>query len=497
MLPRSREARLLRRLRENAEDAVVRAKDWSVVFAVAARRHHHQTTVAFFSAREISLPPAEHCFERKKRWDVILRFDGLTRPLYSDDVVWAYGSGEGLLVYRLPSQEYCALDVALGSSQIVPFTTKGRIVRRVRLEHGVLVFEWAEREAFHPLNEGEGVHRHFASVFDVWTHKGEYDTLPDLGASKPGDAAEGERSKPQRWHFALRAEWETHSLGFPFATSDRFYCAHNATNYALYLWQPDRSPWGEDSPLERLTVWDIGNPRKTESCISVAPVEPDVIRNITNEHLALWGLRQSDTPSLRSVALDSEPRDPHTGQSTGHLFFLTEEHLWAAASQSGLPPRRLHSVCATGIPLQGNGPVWVNECSGNAVSPACRGNAFAVQEEDAWPGWAPCWLHEDFPSLTVAQLVDRLAGSRFDARQCLSMEYVSVNRDPEQGTASSVSREDAREGANSADVDGALQRQVRFLDGTWRRIMEKGKIAGDERWMIGETPGAVVTVLYF
>ncbi|KAG7116084.1 hypothetical protein HYQ45_003482 [Verticillium longisporum] len=418
-------------------------------------------------------------------------------PLYYDDVVWAYGSSEGLLVYPVSGQEYCALDIALGNSQLVPFTTKGRIIRRVRLNHGVLVFEWAEQEAFHQLNEGEGVHRHFASAFDVWTDKGEYDTLPDLAASKPGDAAEGERSKPQRWHFALRAEWKIHYLGLPLATSDRFYSAHNGTHYALYVWQPNRSPWGEDSPLERLTVWDIGNPRRAGSCVPVAPVEPDMIRSITNEHLAPSGLRQSDTPSLRSLALDSETRDPHTGQSTGHLFFLTEEHRWAAGFQSGLPPPRFHSVRTTGIPLQGDGPVWVNECSGNTANPACRGDAFAVEEEHAWPGWAPCWRHEDFPYLTVAQVVDRAAGVRFSARQCFTMDVVSVNRGPEQGTASSVSRADAREGTKGADDDGALQREVRFSDGTWGRIMAKGQIAGDERWLIGETSGRVLTVLYF
>ncbi|EEY18499.1 F-box domain-containing protein [Verticillium alfalfae VaMs.102] len=330
MLPRSREARLLRRLRENAEDAVVRAKDWSVVFAVAARRHHHQTTGAFSSAREVSLLPAENLFEGVMPWDTFLRFDDLTMPLYYDDVVWAYGSVEGLLVYPVSGQEYCALDLALGISQIVPFTAKGRIVRRVRLEHGVLVFEWAEQEAFHQLNEGEGVHRHFASAFDVWTDKEEYDTLPDLAYAPPAS------------------------------------------------------------------------------------------------------------------------------------------------------------------PLQGDGPVWVNECSDNTASPACRGAAFAMEEEDAWPGWAPCWRHEDFPYLTVAQVVDRAAGVRFSARQCFTMDVVSVNRDPEQGTASA-----ALEGAKGADDDGALQREVRFADGTWAQIMAKGQIMGDERWLIGETAGRILTILYF
>ncbi|KAM0276655.1 hypothetical protein ACHAQH_006516 [Verticillium albo-atrum] len=426
-------------------------------------------------------------------------------PLHHQDPVWTYGVREGLLVYPRPAQEYCALVLATGRSQPVPFGLKGRIIRRVRLNDGVLVFEWAEAKAFHQLNENEVVHRHFATAFDVWTDKGEYDSLPDLQVTMLGTVAD-DQPKPY-WRFALRAEWKIHYLGLPLAASDRPFSAHNATHFVLYVWQPNRSPWGEDSPLERLTIWDLGDPKHSESDLSAA-AEPQIIRSLTNEDLDPWGLRQSDTPSLRSLALDKKTHDPLTGQTAGHLFFITEEHCWAEGTQSPLAPSRLHRVRATGVPLQGHGPVWAHECSGDAFDAACREGMHAG-EEDEWPGWAPCWRHENFPYPTVSQVVDRAAGLRFCARRCFMMEVVSVNRHldrdarrmtgkPSEGdVAGKQTTEEAEEHAREEADDSGLEREARFSDEIWGRIMERGQIAGDERWLIGEGTGRKITVLHF
>ncbi len=47
-----------------------------------------------------------------------------------------------------------------------------------------------------------------------------------------------------------------------------------------------------------------------------------------------------------------------------------------------------------------------------------------------WPGWAPCWRHEDFPYLTVTEMVDLAAGVRIAARHCFMLETLSVHVRP-------------------------------------------------------------------
>ena len=116
-----------------------------------------------------------------------------------------------------------------------------------RRRHAILVVEWCEEQGHHELDGFEAAHRHFATAFDVTA----------APRPPPSRAARG-RSSP--WQVSFRSEWKTHYLGLPLSHQDRFLSTHNATHYAVYIWQPTRSPWGEDAPLERLIVWDISQP---------------------------------------------------------------------------------------------------------------------------------------------------------------------------------------------------------------------------------------------
>lgn len=117
---------------------------------------------------------------------------------------------------------------------------------------------------------------------------------------------------------------------------------------------------------------------------------------------------------------------------------------------------------------------------------------------DSWPGRAPCWRHEEFPYLTVAQVVDAAAGTRVCGRRCFAMETVSA-------TVGAGSDDDVRSGTllnPEADTVGGDARamgrgEVQFPDDMWRAVMSGAALAGDERWVIGENGAGNVSVVRF
>lgn len=121
---------------------------------------------------------------------------------------------------------------------------KDRVVRRIRLKHNLLVFEWAEKEPYHKLNELEKVHRHYVTAFDVQSTKNCFPWL-------------------SQWQITFRSEWKLHYLGFPLSSQDRWFSDHSTTHYAVYVWQTNRSAWGENKPIESLFIWDISPPVRT------------------------------------------------------------------------------------------------------------------------------------------------------------------------------------------------------------------------------------------
>lgn len=439
--------------------------DWTALFARVAHRYHHLRNA---TPREIDKIPLHTGggFHGVATWDRYLRLDDKTAPFHYSDPRWCYDADAGLLVYRpgtrisrgedgevITHYPWVLFDLETRQESRIPFPHDDgeRIVRRVRLNDGVLVFEWCEAQAYHQLNDREECHRHYVTVFDI-VH--------------PTEANKS---------ITHRATFKLHFLGLPLNATDRFLSAHSNTHYAVYIWQPNRSIWGdEDDPLESLLLWDISLPQR-----------PRIIRRMTWSTLAFYGVRQRATPRLRSLGLDGS-----------HLFFIEEEHRWARGGQSSLTPPRVHLVRSTGIPVlpmtstttQGEegeldakdelvvqGPVWLDECGANgdvnlsfcsrirghfpssfhyATSPGIWNTtppslpsstlpnhpptASFTQElvtaqrtpTTRWPGWAPCWRHEEFPYLTVSEMVDFRAGVRVTARHCFMLETLSVHVRP-------------------------------------------------------------------
>ena len=122
----------------------------------------------------------------------------------------------------------------------------------------------------------------------------------------------------------------------------------------------------------------------------------------------------------------------------------------------------------------------------------------------SWPGWAPCWRHEEFPYLTVSEVSDAEAGVRVVARQCFMMEALSAFVQPkisvESGKAVRARGEDGdgdEPCQKEEEEEEQQQEEARFTDEMWGELMGKGTIAGDERWIVGEDREGKVTIVRF
>lgn len=258
------------------------------------------------------------------------------------EAMWTHE--EGLLVYPSAVHQCLVLmDLSNDRHFMVPFIIRGKVVRRVRLQKRLLVVEWAEPKAFHWLNESEGVHRHFASSFDV---------------AKSADGG---------WSIAPRNEWKIMFLGHPLSERDRFYSSHSNTRYVIYLWQPNRSLYtaDEDAPIESMIVWDISKPSLYRPSIDPTRSQtgpeveqaPSIVARFGFQDLESFRIRQRGWPSLQRLNLTDD----------GQAIEFTESEpadLW----------RQLYpGARSTIIPLVGNGPLGKRRAL-DSFFPAYRGD---------------------------------------------------------------------------------------------------------------------------
>ncbi|KAJ0295208.1 hypothetical protein CBS470a_000256 [Colletotrichum nupharicola] len=444
-----------------AEAATEPDPDWPSIFASVARRYHSLTSGTYHILTTISVLQDAKRFYPFNPWNRTLRRDEMTFPLQLPDRRWT--CSDGIIIYPAPSSPPVlkALDLSSNSETTVPFDWSSKIVRRVRLSHHILVIEWAEEDGSHPLNDSETAHRHFASAFTVTT------TSSPLHPSA---------SSPPIVEF--RSEWKIHYLGLPLSPSDRLFSTHNATHYALYAHQPTRSPWGEDTPLERLVVWSLNAPSAYRPSLDPSSTHkpttdagPEIVLRLTNGDLDRWGIRQRDTPRLMRLVLDTT----HEARG-GNVVLQEEDHQWAAGPQSSETPPARHF-------LRSKGDAERSFCPASSSS-SSPGRATG----------APCWRHEEFPYLTVAEVVDEAAGVRVCGRRCFAMETVSASVDGSfsgGGGGGTTTAEAVEDGGDAGRAE------VQSPDDMWRAVMSGAALAGDERWVVGEDGAGDVSVVRF
>ncbi|TGJ88224.1 hypothetical protein E0Z10_g543 [Xylaria hypoxylon] len=449
---------------------------WADIFPNVARRYFYLRSARprlIEKIDTISQTGQDDLFQEVEPWSRWLRWNDNVAIFQDRDLSWCLE--DGLLIYlENVSSSYIAYDLETSRRFSVPFDGTDKIVRRLRLAHSILVIEWCEREPRELFTRKE-IHRHFVTAFDV--------RRPTESASVgPQDL----------WEIRFRSEWEIHNLGLPVNRQNRFFSTHTAAHYALYLWQHEGSPGNEEDPAEQLTVWNIENTspyRPSEDSLGTKkpdPTEPQprVIKRFGRGALDFLGIRQRDTPALREILLDEN-----------NIYVHEEEHRWLAGEHSSPLPPRNHYVRTTGIPLSGVGPRWFDDCCADGdihmnfcprAGSAARfgdGNRSGMPDrfDGTWPGWAPCWRHEEFPYLTLSDVVDSGAGVRIVARQCFVMEALSSFVLPKI----------------SLKTESDETSEVRFADNMWRQLLGKGKIVGDERWVVGEDRNGSITVVRF
>ncbi|KAK1986403.1 F-box domain-containing protein [Colletotrichum cereale] len=527
-----------------AAAAAAAEPDWPALFARVARRYHNLSRAAFHSLTTIPILRPSAPLRPFAPWARQLCVDVHLAHLALADPNWTYA--DGVLVYPSPSpgcsvasSRPCsgtsspgssasstsstsaeppvlkALDLNSGDESTVPFDWAEKVVRRMRLAEGILIVEWAEAQGSQPLNEGEVAHRHFATAFDVRTVSSPLHPPGPSGMKPPAkwdasgdpaatDGGGDEAARDRAPVVTFRSEWKIHYLGLPILTSDRIFSTHNATHYALFAHQPTRSPWGEDTPLERLVVWALNGPSPYRpsldpSCSNKPASDPgpDVVLRLTNDELDHWGVRQLHTPRLMRLALDTAAHDgdDETDAPSGHVFVQEEDHIWSSGPHASENPPARHTVRSVGIPLSGSGSPSVHECGADgdaerSFCPVARSRPRAAPFP-LWPGRAPCWRHEEFPYLTVAESVDAAAGVRVCGRRCFAMTTVSASVVVDGGRGRDAP------GGGGADAETAVRGEAQFGDDMWKTLMRGASLAGDERWVIGEDAAGDVSVVRF
>lgn len=273
------------------------------------------------------------------------------------ETFWTYE--DGLVVY--PSADHqCLVLMDLESDRkfMVPFITAGKVVRRVRLQKRVLVVEWAEPKAFHWLNDSDGVHRHFASSFDV-----------ERSSSNGGG-----------WSVTFRNEWKIMFLGHPLSDNDRFFSTHSKTHYVIYIWQPNRSLYtaDEDAPIESLMVWDISTSSSYRpsldpmGCLRAHDDDtgPSIITRFGFRELGFFSVRQRGLPGIQRLAITDD----------AHAIEITEHRCTGPMDRLVGPAEWTFQVHLTSIPLIGDGPV-LRKPLADVSLPPYRGNSDGLQSK--------------------------------------------------------------------------------------------------------------------
>ncbi|KAL4758866.1 F-box protein [Aspergillus foveolatus] len=325
---------------------------WRLLFDRITSRYDHLTRGKPRSIQRLRLCE-EFSISGEREWFQVQPWDIHASHLMQrvdlpfSESFWSYD--EGLLVY--PSADHACLvlmDLDSGRESMVPFIIRGKVIRRVRLQRQVLVVEWAEPKAFHWLNDSDGVHRHFASSFDV-------------------------RKESSRWSITFRNEWKIMFLGHPLSERDRFYSTHSQTHYAIYIWQPNRSLYtaDEDAPIESLSIWDISKPSSYRPSLDPTgrlrvdgeDSGPSIVSRFGFRELGFYSVRQRGLPGIQwlNITEDNQSIEIFENLCTGPVDRFVGPAEWTSQVQ------------VTSIPVNGYGPCYRQNL--DLILPPYRGNS--------------------------------------------------------------------------------------------------------------------------
>lgn len=551
--PHCKEANILRDLVEKNCRAEMEATDWKTVLDTVVRRYKHSFPKNF----ELDLRP--HSLEKIPQSPPTPRIRGVTpfeqwfvspdthvdgdvpetAPWRSEEPTWTYSPERGLLVYPFPGKGgpiLKALDLQTGKKVRVPFQIEGKIVRRIRLAHDILIVEWCFDQPSSPTNFFEPMFKHSVTAFDVILSSPGNGQLPlKQGHDHP------------TWRITFRAEWQLSEPKLPLGLQDRFFSVHNKTHYAVWIWRwrevPGRAEHGEQSQ-QALFIWELDQPanrrttarRVVQSATASGAHLLQVLRGASLCHL---GLHQHGNPSIFSLHIDANTWDTHSQSACGQVFAHTEIH-GHAIGRHGPPIRgNFHHLWSIGIPILGHGPSWNDEClDAPVIDEEVRwemGDPMADWEEHfelrakqitgcsiprpdilldyhhkmrTWPGWAPCWRHANRGICIVSDVFDPDAEIRFT----VSRDYFGDSLRVHKWQSENLEEVTGNHSLNLDESDDELEWQDiqiqvehfwdiesgRSLPCAHSHVLQaKQYICGDERRLVGEDCVGNITVMTF
>ena len=386
------------------------------------------------------------------------------KPCLFHASLWSYS--DGLLVFApaqltpqaKPGEILAVLDLVTNQLYRVPFDISSRVIRNIRLHDRTLIVEWAERDPFHNLNDMEQVNRHFASCYSV---------VPSPGLDDKASI---------QWVVQHRSEFKLHFLGLPLNSRDRFFSTHNSTHYAIYFFQPNRSMYSgdEDLPIELLFVWDISKTSKYRPSQDPSGQHrpgdsddgPHILARFPFNDLEFLGIRQHSQIRLMSLSLDT-PSSSLTWRENvcvaGQGYFDPAERLWCAKT--------------TSLPFLGQGPHLQREWDG--YLPPYRGHSSMesvdLDEESIEKWFVPIMDAVDDRTGVRLSLVETcFTGTVVENKLIIRLKLPWLTEKNEDGEYVMLK-------------DDELVREVSAM----------GRIAGDERFLIGQNEQMQLVVVYF
>ncbi len=456
--------------------------DWRGSFDSIAARYFHLSHGKVRHVVRYKLAPSEQTghYYHVGEWDYHesqpggrLYFENATtqsfrltaKPHLFHASLWSYS--DGLVVFApahqpssaKPTEVLALLDLNTNRTFHVPFDISSKIIRNLRLHDSTLIVEWAERDPFHNLNDMEQVNRHFASCFDVIV----------------SPFATGAHAV--QWLVQPRSEFKLHFLGLPLNSRDRFFSTHNNNHYAIYLFQPNRSMYSgdEDLPIESLFVWDISRPSKYQPSQDPsgqlrprdASDGPHIVARFPFNALDFLGIRQHSQIRLMSLSLDTPSASLTWRENTcvaGQGYFDPAERLWCAKT--------------TSFPFLGEGPHLQREWEG--YLPPYRGHGSmesANVDESAMEKWF----------VPIMDIIDDQTGLRLSlVETCFTGLSMMENKLIVRIKVPWLD-EQFDDGEYVVLRDDELAREVSVM----------GRIAGDERWLIGQNERMELVILKF
>lgn len=257
-----------------------------------------------------------------------------------------------------------------------------------------------------------------------------------------------------------------HFLGLPPNYHDRFFSTHNSNHYAVYFWQPNRSMYtgDEELPIESLSVWDISAASEYQPSADpsgkLRPAEKDgpfIVSRFSFTDMDYLGIRQHASVALMSIHIDSDS-----------LSLIVRENAAVAGQGYFDPAERLWCAKTTTFPFHGMGPCLLREWDGNL--PPYRGHCSMesadIEENENW-------------FLPIMDVLDTEAHVRLSLVETCFTSQIIENR--------LIVRVKVGDAPEWVALDDDLTMKVGGM----------GRIAGDERWVIGQNERMELVVIEF